>query len=784
MFLRFALATALLVLIGACSSDPAEQAATEDDATEGGASLYRLGNRFGWGGNDAFVDDVAPVFAKRCAGCHGCTNSPCQLKLTSYDGIARGSNPHNIFSASLFSTEPTRLKDAKTADEWKKKGFYSVIDGGENSLMYRMLQTGRAFNEPGFELDDAFSIAKDDMSDRSFECVENSDKLELRLAAKPRAAMPLGLSRMPEEEFRVLADWLKNGGKGPTAEAQKKLDTPVNEAIVTKWESFFNQTGPKERLTMRYLFEHLAFAKIYFDESKGDLFEIVRSRTAAPAAVDEIVTPNVNADPKAPFSYRLKKYTALVVEKDTIAWKLDDTTMRRWKELFLDADWGSTPIPVVSFDEMNPFIYFDRIPSTSRYQFMLDNAELLTAGMVKADVCNGAAATYAIRDRFWVWFLKPSADPSAIDPKLGTGSYDHLDPQKGNPIRERAYAQAFEGAVRKLHPNGFAIDDIWDGNGGKSQSAWLTILRHDKSASVHYGPVGGLPETMWVMSYTNFERLFYLLVVNYQTWASSPQKLEWWGYMSHVRSDAEDMFLSFMPEPIRAPLRDKWIQGFGRIAQFMFPLQAEGRPSQVQVSAAEPLRDFAEQLRKRLGPTIAGPVDAMNPMPGAPVAAAPQAVRTRADFERGLATVTNVKSELAKNVPNLVVLSVGDEGWVYSLIANRGYKFHNEVLLSSLARDPSQDTMTAGRGILGSYPELFMKISLEDAPKFIEELANVRSRADWVRLKEKREIVRNTPEFWKFVDSLHRYRLRENVMEAGLLDVSEYQFPEKFGPLN
>ena len=57
---------------------------------------------------------------------------------------------------------------------------------------------------------------------------------------------------------------------------------------------------------------------------------------------------------------------------------------------------------------------------------------------------------------------------------------------------------------------------------------------------MHHGPQGGQPETIWVLNYSNFERLYYNLVVQFKTWSHAAHKLETWTLMSYVRSEGED----------------------------------------------------------------------------------------------------------------------------------------------------------------------------------------------------------------------------------------------------
>ncbi len=57
-----------------------------------------------------YLADVKPILDKRCVVCHSCYNSPCQLKMSSYEGLDRGASKKKIYNATRLKTmDPTRL---------------------------------------------------------------------------------------------------------------------------------------------------------------------------------------------------------------------------------------------------------------------------------------------------------------------------------------------------------------------------------------------------------------------------------------------------------------------------------------------------------------------------------------------------------------------------------------------------------------------------------------------------------------------------------------------------
>ena len=77
-----------------------------------------------------YQKEVKPVLDKRCVVCHSCYNSPCQLKMDSFEGLERGASKKSVYNAYRLRTmDPTRLfTDAQTTEEWRKKEFFSVTN--------------------------------------------------------------------------------------------------------------------------------------------------------------------------------------------------------------------------------------------------------------------------------------------------------------------------------------------------------------------------------------------------------------------------------------------------------------------------------------------------------------------------------------------------------------------------------------------------------------------------------------------------------------------------------
>lgn len=121
-----------------------------------------------------YLEDVQPILVKRCVVCHSCYNSPCQLKLSSWDGLDRGASKEKIYNAARLKTmDPSRLFiDAQTTGQWRDKGFYSVTETPENQYDQSILYTFLEHKRVSPEVSGSYFPEADDLT-----CAQNSKEL-------------------------------------------------------------------------------------------------------------------------------------------------------------------------------------------------------------------------------------------------------------------------------------------------------------------------------------------------------------------------------------------------------------------------------------------------------------------------------------------------------------------------------------------------------------------------------------------------------------------------------
>src|SRR5208337_4343905 len=124
----------------------------------GEADLRRYDRPNASAGLVSYRKQIEPILENRCVVCHACYDAPCQLKLGSWEGIARGVSADLVYNGSrLVEAPPTRLFiDAQKASEWRERGFSPVLNEYKNkpeqnrsaSLIYRVLALKQAHPQP------------------------------------------------------------------------------------------------------------------------------------------------------------------------------------------------------------------------------------------------------------------------------------------------------------------------------------------------------------------------------------------------------------------------------------------------------------------------------------------------------------------------------------------------------------------------------------------------------------------------------------------------------------
>ncbi len=737
------------------------------------------------------ASSVQDVLARRCVVCHGCFDAPCQLKLSSPDGWARGASKQKVYDSTRLDDAPmTRLGiDARTVGDWRQKGFFDVTDTtGGMSVLEQLLRAGR---KTSFELGAPLPDGLDISPLRKNTCAMPGETRDY-LKDHPQGGMPFAMAPLPDEDYRQLIDWTADGAPAPPASAGPPEDVARQLIAV---EDYLNQKDLRSRLVARYIFEHLFLGHLHLEgDNPRRFFRLIRSRTAPGDAPDEIASRRPFDDPGGAFHYRLVPVEGVLLHKEHIVYRIGPDRLARYRELFQDADWDLDALPPYSTAAGgNPLSTFSAIPARSRYRFLLDDGLYFVRSFIRGPVCYGKVAVNVIEDRFWVSFLDPEADLSVTDPAFlkaaipilelpvartdGTISerlegFLRLGPVKYQDFRQSRYARKYEAE------GGPGYADIWDGDGSNTD-ARLTVYRNFTSASVVSGFIGSVPETAWVIDFPLFERIYYNLVAGFDVFGNIEHQLTTRIYMDSLRREGERIFLSFLPPDLRVPLRDSWYRGplVSLVNQWAASPLDNRSPTAIAFQTTHPKREFLTRLL-RIAPRLWPQTDPINRCSGADCAPPDTAAGQ-------LRPLTAKPAPFAKYMPDIALLLVeaDDHDAVFTLVHDKAHSNVAFIFNEDLRREPDNDTLTIVPGQLSSYPNFIFKVAGARVTDFAGAVAKMRSRQDYIALVAEYGIRRSDARFWSTYDRVQAALNAQNGVEAGLLDLNRYRDPKALDPL-
>lgn len=742
----------------------------------------------------SYADRIQPLFNKRCIACHGCLGSPCNLKLTSFKGLDRGGFGQNPYSSHLGTYARTDLNVVQTTAEWRERGFYPVVSRNgsraENlsrSMLIQMVEAGARHNTPGFSRKTLMPLYANRYE---HQCPASPDALAARIENNPAIGMPFGLPALAKKDVDTLRAWVAGNAPGPTEAEREKAEMVANPEAVLAWETFFNAPDKRSALVSRYIFDHVFLATIVLKESPGDYFKLVRSKTPPgsatqnpPAPVDMIDTPFPYTNPYNyagvdRFYYRLQKITAPLVQKNHFVWRLADADRAHLKTLFFGRPWSRKDDhdrrEEAPWDIGNPFRVYEAIPVEARYRFLLENSELVVSGITYGPVCLGQTATFAVKDQFWVFFVDPKYDVSVRDPKLGLETWETF--MDRSLLGNDAYEGAYGAALKRLQPNGYSIDAVWNGD-RENPNAWLTVLRHESNVSVMKGRQGGIPRTLWLMDYSGFERIYYDTVANFAYWSGDIPKLETLVFFNFLRQEFQDNFLLLLPRDVRERYRNDWTRGIGQAALAIEPFAGADQPTQIKPSGDDPLLSLIDTIQDHMGDKVSGPPDLLNPHVK-PHVSLDDPITSYDEWVAAASVLTQTTTyKFPRFLPSVILLKLdNDDGHarVYSLIANRVYKTQDTILFQNGQALPELYTMSIYPTIIGGFPNYFLEMNLRESGDFLRGLRDVETLRDWNRLRDRYGILRNDARLWEIYDWFTEWNEKHRGIDAGYLDLSYY----------
>ncbi len=738
-------------------------------------------------GNISYVNEVKPIIDARCVACHACYDAPCQLKLSSFEGLERGASKEAVYQGGrLQAASPTRLFiDASSTQGWRDKHFFPVINerkdsaiaGIDNSILAQLLMqkrrhpqalTGKLEGKYNFNLDDRYQCPR----------IEDYAKFADKY---PNWGMPYAMPGLNLAQEHTILTWLEQGAKN---DQHLRLSLAARQEII-KWELFFNRASLKQQLVSRYIYEHLFIGHLHFKgHADNEFFKLVRSKTPTGEPIEEIKSIRPYDDPQvAKFYYRLRPIVSTIVDKTHFVYELGEQRRQRYQQLFFADNFQVHKLPSYQPEAgANPFKTFAAIPNRIKYQFLLDDAQYFVSGFIKGPVCRGQLALNVIQDHFWVLFLNPNHQyQTAIKQRLEKyNDILFLPGKEGDQIgllgwetynklgKEYLYKKS-EFIQEVIQPRGgLTLNNIWNGN-KHNQNAALTVFRHYDSATVAQGLIGTLPKTAWVVDYPLFERIHYLLVADFNVFGSAAHQLASRTYMDFLRRDGEYNLLRFLPATSREAIYNTWYQGLvdGRMGSELLNLDFS---SKVQFSSQDYYADFFRQVKQRLGKALRPNRWAER---GCEQEVCVQMDRVDAILQ-SLDGLTGLKNAAIPEIAFLRVKMHSGQDRAYTLLHNKALSNVAYIFAESYRRMPGQDTLTVVPGFIGSYPNFFFSVDESDLDSFVSAFKSAQTAKSQAAFYAQYGVRRTNPNIWSMLDWFNAEHKKLRGLNAGLFDMNRY----------
>ncbi len=733
-----------------------------------------------------YYKDTKPILEQRCVVCHGCYDAPCQLKLEAYEGLLRGANPEKVYDGTrMLGGTLTRLfEDAHTTAQWREKDFHPVLNERSNtptaninaSVMAQMLALKQTHPLPGTAiLPDSFDFNLDNKQ----YCTTIEDFADFA-EAKPLWGMPYGLPGLNPQEYKITMDWLAQGAAMGTPPAH----LPSIEKQMAEWEKFFNGDSLKQQLVNRYIYEHLFLAKLFFAESPNTYFRLVRSSTPPGEPLAQISTSRPYDNPNVSrVYYRLWQDPSSPVAKTHMPYALTPVRMAQWQEWFFSTDpkfsYEVTRLaPYAPEVAANPFVTFAELPINARYRFMLSEAQFTIMNFIKGPVCRGQAALNVIQDHFWVFFFAPETQTAADNEKFLADNSKHLQlpAEDGNTLRplsrwmkyselQQEYITAKAAFVKEkmVEESDMGIRMIWDGGKDKNPNAALTIFRHSDSASVHQGLIGEPPKTAWVIGYPLLERIHYLLVAGFDVYGNASHQLLSRLYMDFLRAEGELNFIGLLPKENQKSELNSWYRDAESHVQNYIDTYVSqlNTHNSIHYTSDNPKLELYQQLKTYLGPVSQSPHNI-------------QAQKLPAHKQQLYEKLQSTKGKPISFLPPTMIIHIPNVG-LFTLVHNSAYSNLSSLFGEEKRRIPAEDDLTIARGIIGAYPNSFMRVEEQQLDDFVARIQALDSEEDYRVLRDIYGVRRSSLDFWAFSDKVHQLYRQTAPEEAALLDYNRLE---------
>jgi len=747
----------------------------------------------------SFTRDIKPIFDEKCVACHACYDAPGQLDLRSVKGIVRGAMKIDTYALRETPIEPTFVWNSpNTLDDWRKMGFFSVIEGGRDSILGKMLALGHVNPvEPNAQFPADIKI---DQLERKNH-LPNKYEIDGYVAQFPNQGMPLAVSGLTDEEYEKTMSWLEAGAP---IDYEAPKPTAKELAQIRKWEDFLNADDKRSKLVARYFFEHLLYINFLFeDRADANSFIIVRSTTPSGEDTVPVYQHIANKKVDGEFYYRFQLLELTDCVKNTrLNMLVSDEKLERYKNIFYEEDWSVDRLPgYTEAERFSPLITFRAIPARARYKFILANSWLLRGQITWGPSCHGNMATGVVRDVGWDIFESPETSLYVTDPQY-RAEVDPLLTEMVNPdnlleafidrhkyvkqhkeFTKRALARAKEVGYRSN------FSDIWRGEHRDDQPL-VSFVRHDDNAYVVEGnwvPFE-FPKAINVFDLPSAESALYSAVINFDLYGPGIWSIfgarEQFGL---TRTDTELNFLRFLPRKVRRPMWKSWY--LDELSEERWKMEDpniapdDTIPTDIKYSTDDPKREFYERLLEYMGPRVNANDPINRPKPGDDADRITKALISIVAASRAQEPTWRKFKTFLPEASFLRIDRSGQEPGIYTMTHNRDYATKAFLTMSLQDDIPGNAKVAILEGAYTAYPNFMFRINEDEIEEFASTLIDADTQEKFTAVVERWGIRRSSPDFWPVLNSVTAYVKRTNPTGApnragggaGTFDINRYK---------
>lgn len=737
----------------------------------------------------SFMKDVKPIMDQNCVSCHACYDAPAQLDLRSAAGIERGALPIDVYAPRNGIIPPTLVWNSKnTIEDWRKIGFFSVTEGGKDSIMGKLLRLGHDNPvEPNERLPKNIEI---DPFTRKFS-FPNKYEIDAYIAQKPQEGMPLAVSGLSHKEYATLKQWLEEGAKFDNVPA---VSSAADLALIGKWEDFLNSDDLRTQLMARYIYEHIYLVNFLFeDKEDAHMYNLVRSATPPGEPVVPVVQHLANGPvEEGNFFYRfLLLDQTRSAKMSRIRMVADQTKLDRWQEIFNEQEWDTQTLPgYTEKDRFDIVGIFGDIPPKVRYKFLLDNTWNIRGAIVHGPSCRGNQAISSVQDQGWVFYEDPETSLYVNDPEFRK----EVDPflsfymdwsnlqtalvtrqEYINRRKEYIKLRMQREAAEDVKPQ---MTDIWRGE-DEDDSPLVTVYRHQTDGYILDKKVAGgdYPKESWLMDMPIMEHAYYTSVTNYDLF--NPLTGIWVRELFGLaRIEAELNLLRFIPAEDRKRTFMGWYEGLLSAERLKLEMPHfdpdDTVPTGIEYKTDDTMREFYQKLIAYMGDRILSddPINRSDAEP--PTDAVPAAMRRIVEASRQQEPSWHRFKALIPEASFLRIDREGQDPLVYTMTRDRWYD--SKAFISTVLEEenPSKGTISILEGVQSTYPRFMFRIPEAEVDTFADALIDAHDEAALRKVAERWGIRRSSPDFWDYLGTMEDYVRKVDPTRVGTFDVSRY----------